>query len=502
MKKQRKQRDVNCEGTWPRTKTRTKKTGENFLTSYNRKTYVYVGTCSDAVHSSVDVNIFDVTIRSKKCFSGTAATFTVQKKMLQCEARSLLISYSYLNSFISIKPPALIEPILQILLTIAPPYQHKKRTAMVLVSPLSARLLGLQSVDGSLAVQLQRQNPSPPAGSTSSATTNTDSKMAGVATSAPSAANMLRHNMKSHRSTKPRVRSSGYAADQESNSASSNNSCAGLFLLDNEGKAVSVGGPAADPTGTKHRRASQIAERARKRKVDEMNYAALTVKEALEMAGKSYKYTSQLRSRALPVGSVDMSNVRLVTAGVYREMQQQSHQPVRVVRCRSTSITSLDEEGDAMHVDGAFDLHVARYSTSIYNALIQDTRQHYNVCPKKRRVSSANAASASSDQPSATQLASRLASVAAACGNLPSQRTERAIDIQSGHSTATPSTSSDTESDVSLGALEVPPRLEEGLMSDVTDEYTALSPPPFSVDKASIIPTTIETALSYSQKAR
>lgn len=155
-----------------------------------------------------------------------------------------------------------------------------------------------------------------------------------------------------------------------------------------------------------------------------------------------------------------------------------------------------------MHVDGAFDLHVARYSTSIYNALIQDTRQHYNVCPKKRRVSSANAASASSDQPSATQLASRLASVAAACGNLPSQRTERAIDIQSGHSTATPSTSSDTESDVSLGALEVPPRLEEGLMSDVTDEYTALSPPPFSVDKASIIPTTIETALSYSQKAR
>lgn len=373
---------------------------------------------------------------------------------------------------------------------------------MVLVSPLSARLLGLQSVDGSLAVQLQQQNPSPPAGSTSSATTNTDSKMAGVATSAPSTANMLRHNMKSHRSTKPRVRPSGYAADQESNSASSNNSCAGLFLLDNEGKAVSVGGAAADPTGTKHRRASQIAEHARKRKVDEMNYSALTVKEALEMAGKSYTYTSQLRSRALPVGSVDMSNVRLVTAGVYREMQQQSHQPVRVVRCRSTSITSLDEEGDAMHVDGAFDLHVARYSTSIYNALIQDTRQHYNVCPKKRRVSSANAASASSDQPSATQLASRLASVAAACGNLPSQRTERAIDMQSGHSTATPSTPSDTESDISLGAVEVAPRLEEGLMSDVTDEYAALSSTPPSVDKASIILTTIETALSYSQKAR
>ena len=374
---------------------------------------------------------------------------------------------------------------------------------MVLVSPLSARLLGLQSVDGSLAVQLQRQNPSPPAGSTSSATTNTDSKMAGVATSAPSAANMLRHNMKSHRSTKPRLRPSGYAADQESNSASSNNSCAGLFLLDSENKAVAVGSADDDPTGTKDRRASQIAEHARKRKVEQMNYSALTVKEALEMAGKSYTYTSQLRSRALPVGSVDMSNVRLVTAGVYREMQQQqSHQPVRVVRCRSTSITSLDEEGDAMHVDGAFDLHVARYSTSIYNALIQDTRQHYNVCPKKRRVSSANAASASSDQPSATQLASRLASVAAACGNLPSQRTERAIDMQSGHSTATPSTPSDTESDISLGAMEVAPRLEEGLMSDVTDEYAALSSTPPSVDKASIILTTIETALSYSQKAR
>ena len=451
-----------------------------------------------------------------------------------------------------------------------------------MVSPLSARLLGLQSVDGSLAVQLRQQNPSPPAGSTSSATTtskeeasnssgavnhggaqepanaapvqthtfqlvspaafphmqqlpaafvsksattlvpaatkpnkppktNTDSKMPGVVTSAPSSANMLRHNMKSHRSTKPRVRPSGYAADQESNSASSNNSYAGLFVLNNEGKAVSVGGAVDDPTGTKDRRASQIAEHARKRKVDEMNYSALTVKEALEMAGKSYKYTSQVRSRALPVGSVDMSNVQLVTAGVYGEMQQQSHQPVRVVRCRSTSITSLDEEGDAMQVDGAIDLHLARSSNSVYNALIQDTRQHYNVCPKKRRVSSTNAASASSDQPSAllasegasaTQLASRLASVAAACGNLPLQRTERAIDMQSGHSTATPSTSSDTESDASLGALEVAPRLDEGLMSDVTDEYATLSPPPPSVDKASIILTTIETALSYSQKAR
>ena len=164
-----------------------------------------------------------------------------------------------------------------------------------------------------------------------------------------------------------------------------------------------------------------------------------------------------------------------------------------------------------MQVDGAIDLHLARSSNSVYNALIQDTRQHYNVCPKKRRVSSTNAASASSDQPSAllasegasaTQLASRLASVAAACGNLPLQRTERAIDMQSGHSTATPSTSSDTESDASLGALEVAPRLDEGLMSDVTDEYATLSPPPPSVDKASIILTTIETALSYSQKAR
>ena len=107
MKKQRKQRDVNCEGTWPRTKTRTKKTGENFLTSYNRKTYVYVGTCSDAVHSSVDVNIFDVTIRSKKCFSGTAATFTVQQKnaTMRSPLTAQYLTHISIHSFQSSRPP-------------------------------------------------------------------------------------------------------------------------------------------------------------------------------------------------------------------------------------------------------------------------------------------------------------------------------------------------------------------------------------------------------------
>jgi len=107
MKKQRKQRDVNCEGTWPRTKTRTKKTGENFLTSYNRKTYVYVGTCSDAVHSSVDVNIFDVTIRSKKCFSGTAGPRSQFKK--KCynakPAHCSYLTHISIHSFQSSRPP-------------------------------------------------------------------------------------------------------------------------------------------------------------------------------------------------------------------------------------------------------------------------------------------------------------------------------------------------------------------------------------------------------------
>ena len=453
-----------------------------------------------------------------------------------------------------------------------------------MVSPLSARLLGLQSVDGSLAAQRQQHIPPPPGASsaqsassssisdegggnndgivddksegsfapdqfptfqfvstaafkqvqpasTSTATgaphplvpgaaaANTKTKSADttVPTSTPratklspppsssinEASSIRRHIMKSYLPIKPRqprVRPSGYTADQESNASSSIYSGAGLVVLgDSTGMATFKMDTSSD-NPTKDRRASQIAEHSRKRKVEELNYSALTVKEDLELAGKSYKYAAQLRSRALPVGSVDMSKVRLVTAGTYDGMQQ--------CKAQQPAITSLGGEGDDTHNDI---INAARPSKNVYDALIADTRQHYNICPKKQRRSITNSMTSvsSSGKPSAltlnegnsaSQFASRFASVAAS-GNQPTHP-ERAIDMRSGHSTATPSTSSDTESDASIG-LEIAPRLEEGLMSDVTDEYAALSPPPPSVEKSSNIHTTaIETALSYSQKAR
>lgn len=390
-----------------------------------------------------------------------------------------------------------------------------------MVSPLSARLLGLQSVDGSLAAQLQQHIPPPPG--TSSAQSSSSSSIsdegnndnsAGVVNNinggpfAPDQFPTL-HIMKSHRPIKQRVRPSGYTADQESNGSSSIHSGAGLFVLGDAGVPnFTMDTSSVNPT--KDRRASQIAEHSRKRKVEELNYSAVTVKEDLKLAGKSYEHATQLRSRALPVGSVDLSKVRLVTSGTYDEMQCKSQQPVHVVSRRSTSITSLGGESDDMHRDS---IDAARSSKNVYDALIADTRQHYNICPKKQRRSSFTnngTSGSSSDKPSAltltegnsaSQLAARLASVAASGHQRP--QPERAIDMQSGHSTATPSTSSDTESEASLGALEIAPRLEEGLMSDVTDDYAALSPPPPTVDiSANIITTTIESALSYSQKAR
>ena len=392
-----------------------------------------------------------------------------------------------------------------------------------MVSPLSARLLGLQSVDGSLAAQLQQHIPPPPG--TSSAQSSSSSSItdegnndnsAGVVNNinggpfAPDQFPTL-HIMKSHRPIKPRVRPSGYTADQESNGSSSIHSGAGLFVLGDAGMPACTTMDASSVNPTKDRRASQIAEHSRKRKVEELNYSAVTVKEDLKLAGKSYEHATQLRSRALPVGSVDLSKVRLVTSGTYDEMQQcKAQQPSRMVSRRSTSITSLGGESDDMHRDS---IDAARSSNNVYDALIADTRQHYNICPKKQRRSSFTnngTSGSSSDKPSAltltegnsaSQLASRLASVAASGHQRP--QPERAIDMRSGHSTATPSTSSDTESEASLGALEIAPRLEEGLMSDVTDDYAALSPPPPTVDiSANIITTTIESALSYSQRAR
>jgi len=63
----------------------------------------------------------------------------------------------------------------------------------------------------------------------------------------------------------------------------------------------------------KQMRANQIETNVKKRKVEELNFQAHNVKKDLAIAGMKYSP----RSRALPIGSIDMSNVELVTASNY-----------------------------------------------------------------------------------------------------------------------------------------------------------------------------------------
>lgn len=390
-----------------------------------------------------------------------------------------------------------------------------------MVSPLSSRLLGIQSADGSLPSQIPlAQLQKLPHGTTAST--------GATATSAPSSINpqlaptgmsfqfiptyqppafnativqpvqsqpqpqphpgprpttnantnanpkagIRRHTATRHVPILPaasrycpiRPRVSGYTADQESSSSSSTG---------NSNPFTNDGGIGNNLIKTK--RALEVAALSKKRKLEEMSYAAKTVKEDLERGGKSYEYVLKGRARALPAGSVDMSKVQLVTAAEYdaQSASQATNDPTSTINVTSTATSTTTS------------------SANVYNALLDATRCFYNC------TSGSNKDAIIHDPPlgqtSSNDLVSSLANVAATAGR----------GLRSGTSTCTPSTSSDTESDGSVGVVDIAPRLEDGLVSD-DEEVAALSPSPPAVDdeRNNIAATTLEMALSYSPKAR
>jgi len=261
--------------------------------------------------------------------------------------------------------------------------------------------------------------------------------------------------------TRPRV--SGYSADQESSSSSSSG---------NSNPFSSDGGVGNNLI--KSKRALEVAALSKKRKLEEMNYAAKTVKEDLERGGKSYEYVLKGRARALPAGSVDMSKVQLVTAAEYD------------AQCASQAAKDTTSTANVTSTANG----TTASSANVYNALLDATRYFYNCTSGSHR-------DAIIDDPSlgptsSNDLVSSLANIATTAGR----------GLRSGTSTCTPSTSSDTESDGSVGVVDIAPCLEDGLMSD--EEVAALCPSPPAVDdeRNKIAATTLEMALSYSPKAR
>ena len=340
--------------------------------------------------------------------------------------------------------------------------------------PPAFNAVNVQPVLQTQALSLPQSQPKPTALASTHAQT---SKETNTSTNAEPKSGIRRHTATRHVPILPntsrycpiRPRVSGYSADQESSLSSSS---ANSNQFSNGDTEVNV---------TKAMRAQEVAELSKKRKLEEMNYAALTVKEALQKGGKSYEYVLKGRARALPSGSVDMSKVQLVSAAEYDEHIA----PLQAAKgAASTSVANSNS---------ASTLHDSLSSSfSMYDALMNGTRHFYKgVCGSSNK-------NATLDDPlpgpsSSKNVLSSLATVATTAGR----------GLRGETSITTPSTSSsDSECDGSEGAVvEVAPRLEKGSMSD--DKMVALRPSPPAVDvegaKAS---TTLEMALSYSPKAR
>lgn len=130
-----------------------------------------------------------------------------------------------------------------------------------------------------------------------------------------------------------RKRISGYTADGESRSHSVN--------------------------AEKQLRADQVEANAKKRKVEESNFQAYNVKNDLANAGIKYSP----RSRALPVGMIDMSKVELIMSSKY--------QPDYL------SQNNTDNQ-DSTFMD---------YNAELFSSMISETRHFYNGKQKKFRSS-------------------------------------------------------------------------------------------------------------------
>ncbi len=113
----------------------------------------------------------------------------------------------------------------------------------------------------------------------------------------------------------------------------------------------------------KQLRADQVEAHAKKRKIEEKNFQAHNVKNDLAKAGIEYSP----RSRALPVGTIDMSKVELVMSSKYKPEQHS----------QTNGIGGHDQEDIS-----------ALYSTETFASLISSTRHFYNGRRKKFRSSS------------------------------------------------------------------------------------------------------------------
>ena len=132
-----------------------------------------------------------------------------------------------------------------------------------------------------------------------------------------------------------RKRISGYTADGESRSQSVN--------------------------AEKQLRADQVEAHAKKRKIEEKNFQAYNIKNDLAKAGIEYSP----RSRALPVGMIDMSKVELIMSSKYK----------------ADYLSQSDDKKDTE------DNVCLKDNTEIFSSLISATRYFYNGTRKKFRSS-------------------------------------------------------------------------------------------------------------------
>ena len=235
-----------------------------------------------------------------------------------------------------------------------------------MVSPLSSRLLGLQSmVNGNGKGQQTHQhssnqepNRSPKLPSASSSVLSSAGRALilpdGAALPSPHSkpsktsschngmskvpSALTRSLLSRYHPIFPRAsgRVSGYSADQENSSISSSSMPTSVLFRN----TVTTD----NYPSVKDKRARQVHNRERKRKAEEMNFVAANVKKDLENAGRRIKHIVNRKCSALSLVSIDMSNVSLVLSKDYDMQQQDSSRLDQNQICAKDSYNNFYED--------------------------------------------------------------------------------------------------------------------------------------------------------------
>ena len=128
-----------------------------------------------------------------------------------------------------------------------------------------------------------------------------------------------------------------------------------------------------------HEGKDDISQTSRhKRQKMELAYAAHTIKEALEDAGRPIMSQKALRrERALPSGSVDLSLVTVLTSS-----DHDSNESAKANQAPDSSDTTENEEDE---MDSYFKAFYSNYS-----ALIQSTRNYYTISSGSKSLNDEN----------------------------------------------------------------------------------------------------------------